>query len=407
MLLLILIAVFFPFALASASNSRQQDENSCDEGNEQQEIESILNPLKLATSPVAKVNQAAAFNQRNYTQFNDWLQEDAVGITKNEVQLALNQGRSVERAPKGASGTYFLRNSANQVIAVFKPQDEESFGPNNPNLGKRIHRKLAPCTYKIKELIKNGGYLCEVAASRLDKVYELHLVPVTFLVSLSSPAFHYTSKERKEAKRNTTPLPAKTGSLQLFVRGFSDASDLITSLTLKGFTEQEYPKNFLDEFQRLCILDLLIRNTDRHFDNWLMKTTSGCETCQLSLSPKRYIKIAAIDHGLSFPHKIIEPRRFTYNWVMLPVSFIPFKESVINKYLPILEDCEKERELERELRAVFKHHKEFDEEIFQDQMAIIRGQKKLVLEALRLRQSPNQLANKKPLYLFKKDSVCK
>lgn len=175
------------------------------------------------------------------------------------------------------------------------------------------------------------------------------------------------AKKKSRLKHTELHSHKQTGCLQLFVRGFSDASDLIAALTLKGSeAEDEYPINFIEEFQKLCILDVLIRNTDRHFDNWLLKTTSACGSCQLSLSPKRYIKIAAIDSGLSFPHRIVEPRMFTYNWAMLPASYIPFKETIIAKYTPILQDRNREHELGIELRSVFKHHKDFEEQIFQD-----------------------------------------
>lgn len=75
---------------------------------------------------------------------------------------------------------------------------------------------------------------------------------------------------------------------------------------------EEYQREFQSQFERLVILDYIIRNTDRNNDNWLVKinkidtnaTDVDAGVIQ-AWTPKRQplVKIAAIDNGLAFPFK--------------------------------------------------------------------------------------------------------
>jgi len=64
-------------------------------------------------------------------------------------------------------------------------------------------------------------------------------------------------------------------------------------------------------FQRMCILDYAIRNTDRHMDNLLIRHIKGEE-----------VQLAAIDNGLAFPVKhpesISRVRKFSFRWAQQP-----------------------------------------------------------------------------------------
>lgn len=198
--------------------------------------------------------------------FNKWMH-----YTKEEEQNALHDaqrtiysGKLPQKTKKGTSGTYMLKNSSGQIIAVFKPGEEETYGPRNPRTSKRFQRVLAPCTYKRKGLLKNAGYLCEVAASKVDKIFELYLVPNTILAQMSCPAFYWNCSERRKYKK-CNKYPAKVGSFQLFVHNFTDASKLMKPLTWSTIAKYGYPIEFMEEFQRLVILDYLIRNTGKHF----------------------------------------------------------------------------------------------------------------------------------------------
>lgn len=62
----------------------------------------------------------------------------------------------------------------------------------------------------------------------------------------------------------------KVGSFQVFVNGFKDAD-----YWLRRFEQDPLPAklthNFQLQFERLVVLDYIIRNTDRGNDNWLIK----------------------------------------------------------------------------------------------------------------------------------------
>lgn len=62
----------------------------------------------------------------------------------------------------------------------------------------------------------------------------------------------------------------QTGSFQLFVNGYKDAD-----YWLRRFEQEPLPQkvigNFQLEFEKLVVLDYIIRNTDRGNDNWLIQ----------------------------------------------------------------------------------------------------------------------------------------
>lgn len=65
--------------------------------------------------------------------------------------------------------------------------------------------------------------MSESAASLLDERLGIGLVPRTEVVELSSSAFFYDWMDRRAEKKGKG-LPVKEGSLQLFAKGFEDAS---------------------------------------------------------------------------------------------------------------------------------------------------------------------------------------
>lgn len=60
------------------------------------------------------------------------------------------------------------------------------------------------------------------------------------------------------------------GSFQLFVEGFKDADYWLRRFETEPLTET-VEKQFQLQFERLVVLDYIIRNTDRGNDNWLIK----------------------------------------------------------------------------------------------------------------------------------------
>lgn len=345
------------------------------------------------------------------------------------AEIAIDAGIYPERIYQGSSGSYFVKNPANKVIAVFKPKDEEPYGRLNPKWTKWMHKLCCPCCFGRACLIPNQGYISEAGASLVDQKLNLNIVPKTHVVRLVSETFNYpridrqkarikkTIKERIPAARfNRMSLPPKTGSFQLFVDGFKDAD-----YWLRRFEQEPLPtrlsQKFQLQFERLVVLDYIIRNTDRGNDNWLIKyeqptivpqsngsTPNGAgmprsnsrlemaENTDWNLVQLPEIKIAAIDNGLAFPFKHPDSwRAYPYHWAWLPQAKIPFSQDIKDLILPSLSDLNFVEELCNELYELFKQDKGFDRGLFERQMSVMRGQILNLTQALKDGKSPVQL----------------
>jgi len=203
----------------------------------------------------------------------------------HEAELAIEEGVYPQRISQGSSGSYFVFDSSGQKrIAVFKPKDEEPYGRLNPKWTKWMHKLCCPCCFGRSCLVPNQGYLSEASAYLVDRKLNLGIVPKTRVVKLFSKTFNYSTIDRAKArtKRNVSErfpkvgkhfnrigLPPKVGSFQLFVENYEDAS-----IWLRRFEEfppePEIKLDFQYQFERLVILDYIIRNTDRGNDNWLI-----------------------------------------------------------------------------------------------------------------------------------------
>ena len=62
----------------------------------------------------------------------------------------------------------------------------------------------------------------------------------------------------------------QVGSLQTFVKGYKDAQVQLDEFQGEPLHPQ-LEKPFQLQFERLVVLDYIIRNTDRGNDNWLVK----------------------------------------------------------------------------------------------------------------------------------------
>uniref|UniRef100_A0A0M3HWQ9 Phosphatidylinositol 4-kinase type 2 n=2 Tax=Ascaris TaxID=6251 RepID=A0A0M3HWQ9_ASCLU len=145
-----------------------------------------------------------------------------------------------------------------------------------------------PTICAVELRIPLQGYLSEAGASLVDRKLQLNVVPKTAIVALAAPTFNYGRIDRAKARtkeriRSRYPdlarrfhrvgLPRKTGSFQLFVTGYQDANYWLRQW--ETYPEQAPPpatmKDFQIQFERMVILDYIIRNTDRGNDNWLIK----------------------------------------------------------------------------------------------------------------------------------------
>ncbi|CAH0557962.1 unnamed protein product [Brassicogethes aeneus] len=358
----------------------------------------------------------------SYNQFPD---DPSFSDLVWQAEGAIDVGIFPERISQGSSGSYFVKNLAGKIVAVFKPKDEEPYGRLNPKWTKWMHKLCCPCCFGRACLIPNQGYLSEAAAYLVDAKLNLNIVPKTRVVKLVSETFNYLRIDREKArvKRaimeqfpnvglrfNRIGLPPKSGSFQLFVDGYKDADYWLRRFEVEPLPPQVMHK-FQLQFERLVVLDYIIRNTDRGNDNWLIKydpptIANGhlanlnsnasqvelMDTTEWSMVSLPEISIAAIDNGLAFPYKHPDSwRAYPYHWAWLPQAKIPFSKDTRDLVLPLLADLHFVQDLCDDLYLLFKQDKGFDRNLFERQLSVMRGQILNLTQALKDGKSPVQL----------------
>lgn len=313
-------------------------------------------------------------------------------------------------------------------------------------------------------LIPNLGYMSEAGASLIDRRLDLGLVPRTEVVSLSSPAFYYPKKDRRAARRrkDPVPLPPKIGSFQIFMDGYTDASTFlrvhpwprqpisllqqaspsssVVSRTLSTDTNlartddfqwtYDLQYQFRLQLERLVIFDYLIRNTDRGSDNWMVRVSfdqpstddqqqeepSSAQNEQTastqnerahSSPPQARIYVAAIDNGLAFPFKHPDEwRSYPYGWLFLPASLIdqPFSPETRAHFLPLLSSPDWWLATVAELHRLFSVDDDFNQGMFERQMAVLKGQGWNIVESLkRASEGPFELCQRQPVMVWEEE----
>ncbi|XP_073441369.1 phosphatidylinositol 4-kinase type 2-beta isoform X1 [Dendrobates tinctorius] len=318
-------------------------------------------------------------------------------------------------------GTYertTCEHGLKKIIGVFKPKSEEPYGHLNPKWTKYFHKVCCPCCFGRGCLVPNQGYLSEAGAYLVDEKLGLGVVPKTKAVWLVSETFNYSAIDRAKSrgkkyalekvptvgrKFHRIGLPPKVGSFQLFVDGYKEAD-----YWLRRFETEPLPENIRkqlqSQFERLVILDYVIRNTDRGNDNWLIRYESqedfieGSEKSSDGPVPKDWtekepiIQIAAIDNGLAFPFKHPDEwRAYPFLWAWLPQAKVPFSQETRDLILPRISDMNFVQDLCEDLYELFKTDKGFDKATFEKQMSVMRGQILNLTQALKDEKSPIQL----------------
>lgn len=345
---------------------------------------------------------------------------------------------------QGSSGSYFVYNATGKIVGVFKPKDEEPYGPLSPKWTKWLHRNLFPCFFGRSCLIPNNGYIAECAASLLDRQLGTHIVPFTDIVNMSAPSFYYRFFDRRSYNLKGKPLPQKVGSFQLFLHDYMQADQFLREHPLdntrslsrsrtnsfgsngngNGSGEPQFQwtpqviAQFREEIEKLVILDYIMRNTDRGLDNWMVKlewyetevddaddgeaeassdsgsddtTTAAGSNDQANSNRKKkkhipYIRLGAIDSGLAFPWKHPDEwRSYPFGWLFLPMILIgqPFSRRTRDHFLPLLTSSEWWEESALVFRHLFSQDTEFSERMFKRQWAVLKGQAFNVVETLK------------------------
>ncbi|KAM9618670.1 phosphatidylinositol 4-kinase type 2-alpha isoform 3-T3 [Trichechus inunguis] len=344
----------------------------------------------LATQAAVAAHASQAHRERN-----EFPEDPEFGAVVRQAELAIERGIFPERIYQGSSGSYFVKDpqgglnwknsgsaiiksslpcqSSQKIVAVFKPKNEEPYGQLNPKWTKWLQKLCCPCCFGRDCLVLNQGYLSEAGASLVDQKLELNIVPRT-----------------------------KVGSFQLFVEGYKDAD-----YWLRRFEAEPLPENtnrqLLLQFERLVVLDYIIRNTDRGNDNWLIKydcpmDSSSSRDTDWVVIKEPIIKVAAIDNGLAFPLKHPDSwRAYPFYWAWLPQAKVPFSQEIKDLILPKISDPNFVKDLEEDLYELFKKDPGFDRGQFHKQIAVMRGQILNLTQALKDNKSPLHLVQMPPV----------
>nr|XP_060624201.1 phosphatidylinositol 4-kinase type 2-alpha [Anolis sagrei ordinatus] len=372
-----------------------------------------------APAPAGQGAAALAASSRGEREHrNEFPDDPEFAEVVRQAEQASERGIYPERIYQGSSGSYFVKDPQGKIIGVFKPKNEEPYGQLNPKWTKWLQKLCCPCCFGRDCLVLNQGYLSEAGASLVDQKLELNIVPCTKVVYLASETFNYSAIDRVKSRGKRLALekvpkvgqrfhriglPPKVGSFQLFVEGYKDAD-----FWLRRFEAEPLPDNtnrqLLLQFERLVVLDYIIRNTDRGNDNWLIKydcpldSTNVRDAEEWVLVKEPVIKLAAIDNGLAFPLKHPDSwRAYPFYWAWLPQAKVPFSQEIKDLILPKITDPNFVKDLEEDLYELFKKDPGFDRGQFHKQIAVMRGQILNLTQALKDGKSPLHLVQMPPV----------
>jgi len=169
----------------------------------------------------------------------------------------MRSGYSPTLCEVGVGGTYFMKDSYNRRIGVFKPHDEEMGCLNNPK-GFTPNKSdgFMDCS-RSRGVVGGEAAFRECAAYILDHEH-FSGVPATDLVACNYPCFNNSP--------SSIPLimeeNIKIGSFQEFKEHDFDAEDI------SPLKAARFPVN---EVHKIALLDIRLFNTDRHGGNILVR----------------------------------------------------------------------------------------------------------------------------------------
>ncbi|KAK9173881.1 Phosphatidylinositol 3- and 4-kinase family protein [Cryptosporidium meleagridis] len=277
-----------------------------------------------------------------------------------EVKLAMQRNVHPKLTLDGTGATYRMYNAKGQVVAMFKPLDEEAFSPNNP---RGYQGKLGQQGFR-SGVLSGEGASREVATAIWDAYYHNFAgVPDTTLLEACHQAFNYDSwnkitlewgdifqKDNTKVNSEIT-VDWKLGAFQEFIS---------TTETVGNFNPSVF---CIRDVHRIGILDICLFNLDRNDSNILVVANQPNYSIKFNISnsnnpsspispyehplstpdgKKTKYKLIPIDHGLCLPD-VLDVAQFDWVWFDWPHSKIPFSRSELRviKYMDPDADAER------------------------------------------------------------------
>lgn len=253
----------------------------------------LRNRSSSAPTPVAEklLNLVTVKYENHKRSMSHFLEEVNEGLNKY----------APEPCEEGVNGTYFIKNKDGQIVAIFKPNDEEGDSENNPKALKGANSKSelsSPTFGSIRKGINPGEAAHREMAAYLLDSNGFHTVPMTTLVSIEHSSF--------QSPKDPLTTKSKFGSVQKYIPNNGASWDVA-------------PKVFpVNEVHKIGILDVMILNSDRHGGNMLFNRS---KESGYSLIP--------IDHSYSLPHSLDHA---WFDWFYWPQAKQPFDQETL-KYI--------------------------------------------------------------------------
>eukprot|EP00012_Vannella_robusta_P011398 CAMPEP_0206205978 /NCGR_PEP_ID=MMETSP0166-20121206/14591_1 /ASSEMBLY_ACC=CAM_ASM_000260 /TAXON_ID=95228 /ORGANISM="Vannella robusta, Strain DIVA3 518/3/11/1/6" /LENGTH=257 /DNA_ID=CAMNT_0053626199 /DNA_START=111 /DNA_END=881 /DNA_ORIENTATION=+ len=189
------------------------------------------------------------------SKYPTFLTQAKTGLVNNPPELC----------EEGTGGTYFLKNSQNASVAVFKPSNEGPLCPQNPK------RNNNNDTFHFQGFVPGEETKREVFAFLVDNHFAG--VPETLMAEVSHWIF---TDDKGISGTPNSMFRTKEGSMQQFV---PDVQCSVDDMGCSKFS--------LEDVQRIAILDMLLVNCDRNGGNILVQKNS--------------CKLVPIDHAFCLP----------------------------------------------------------------------------------------------------------
>ena len=276
-----------------------------------------------------------------------------------ESLIGFAKGLKPKLIEDGTSGVYQIRNTDKEIIAIFKPFDEE---PNTPNNQKGYTNHFGAESFR-RGILSGEATIREEAAYLLDTFSRNKFkfdVPSTTFVEMCHKTFKVTSEEMKVMQNEEilsrggiiqrflfenlrgkkkeksvgsddfylsnmkyNYIPKKYGTFQKFIKSTGVVADYSYSL----FS--------IEEAHKIMILDFRILNCDRNDENILLIKKNK----KNSKENETFYKLIPIDHAYSFP-SCLEIGDFEICWMSWSQAEKPFTDEE-KKYIDsinIIED---------------------------------------------------------------------